>query len=348
MYVALRDLRAAKGRFLLIAVVVILVALLVSFLSGLTAGLAHRNIATVQRLHGDAVVFADTGAAPSFDSSALGPEQLAVWQRAGGHVDPVGIGRAPAARSGAAPVPVALFGVGGPSFGNRLATSGTVVLSTAAAEQLRATTGDTVTIGAASFAVAAVGGDDWYSHSPVVWLTLPDWRALDPRGGVATVLVVSGVPDLAAVNAVAHTRTTTVPGALSALSAYQAEHTSLTLMTLLLFAISAAVIGAFFTVWTIQRVPDVATLKALGATTGSLVRDALGQALVLLLAGVGIGIGLTAVASGIVGARVPFTLSTTTTLVPGAALIGLGLLGAAVALRFLVTADPLVALQRAR
>ncbi|MQY30350.1 ABC transporter permease [Nocardia aurantia] len=348
MYVALRDLRAAKGRFLLITAVVILVALLVTFLSGLTAGLAHRNIAAVQRLRGDAVVFADTGAAPSFDSSALGGEQLAVWQRAGGHVDPVGIVRAPAARSGTAPVPVALFGVDGPSFGNRLATSGTVVLSTAAAGQLRAAEGDTVYIGTAAFTVAAIEGDDWYSHSPVVWSTLSDWRTVDPRGGVATVLVVSGVGDRAAANAAAHTRTTTVPGALSALSAYQAEHDSLTLMTVLLFVISALVIGAFFTVWTMQRIPDVATLKALGATTGSLVRDALGQSLFVLLAGVGTGSALTAAVSEFVGARVPFTLSTTTTLVPGAALVGLGLLGAAVALRFLVTADPLVALQRAR
>jgi hypothetical protein len=34
-----------------------------------------------------------------------------------------------------------------------------------------------------------------------------------------------------------------------------------------LFAISALVIGAFFTVWTIQRGGDVAVLKALGAST---------------------------------------------------------------------------------
>ncbi|MCX4097885.1 FtsX-like permease family protein [Nocardia sp. alder85J] len=348
MYVALRDLRAARGRFLLITAVVMLVALLVSFLGGLTAGLAHRNIAALGRLRGEAVVFADTGAAPSFDSSALDAAQIAAWQRAGGRTDPVGIGRAPAARGGGAPVPVALIGVDGPSFGNRPATAGTVVLSTAAAAGLRAATGDTVTVGSGTFTVAAVEGDDWYSHSPVVWLALSDWRALDPRGGAATVLVVSGIADTAAVNAAAHTRTTSVTGARSALSSYTAEHNSLTLMTVLLFAISALVIGAFFTVWTIQRTPDVATLKALGATTGSLLRDALGQALLVLLAGVGAALAVTTAASGFVGARVPFTLTAATTVVPGATLAGLGLLGAAFALRFLVTADPLVALRQAR
>lgn len=68
MFVALRDLRAARGRFLLITLVVTMVALLVSFLSGLTAGLAHQNISALERLAGGSVVFADTGADPSFDS----------------------------------------------------------------------------------------------------------------------------------------------------------------------------------------------------------------------------------------------------------------------------------------
>ncbi len=44
-----------------------------------------------------------------------------------------------------------------------------------------------------------------------------------------------------------------------------------------LFAISALVIGTFFTVWTIQRNGDVAVLKAPGASTPNLLKDALGQ-----------------------------------------------------------------------
>lgn len=348
MFVALRDLRAARGRFLLITLVVVLVALLVSFLSGLTAGLAHQNISTVERMTGDAVVFADTGAAPSFDSSALAPEQVRTWQRAGGTVRPVGIGHGQAAADGSAPTPVAVFGVDGRAFGNQPATEpGAVVLSRPAAQRLSAGVGARVSIGSRSFTVAAIGGDDWYSHTPVVWTTLADWQAAASRG-VATVLVVSDVPDPAAVNAAAHTRSTSVRGALSALGAYQAENTSLTLMTVLLFAISALVIGAFFTVWTIQRTPDIATLKALGATTGSLARDALGQALIVLLAGTAIGVGATALTSTFLSDAMPFVIDTTTTVVPASALIGLGLLGATVALCFLVTTDPLTALGRSR
>ena len=97
MFVALRDLRAARGRFALITLVVVLVAVLVSFLSGLASGLAQQNVSALRELPGDTVVFADTGTAPSFDSSALTADQVRTWRQAA-HADPVGISRARAGR----------------------------------------------------------------------------------------------------------------------------------------------------------------------------------------------------------------------------------------------------------
>ncbi|MEV5839546.1 ABC transporter permease [Nocardia sp. NPDC052112] len=355
MFVALRDLRAARGRFLLITLVVTLVALLVSFLSGLTAGLAHQNISAIEAIHADALVFADNGADPAFDTSALTEQQVDTWQAVAGStgtVDPIGISRAEGAVAGQGatkPAQVALFGTAGTAFGNHAATdAGTIVLSTGAAKALDAIAGDTVTLGTNTFRVATVRGDDWYSHTPVVWMTLADWQSVSPRGGAATVLAVSAVPDTFSVDAAAHTTSISVAGSLSALSSYRAENGSLTLMTVLLFAISALVIGAFFTVWTVQRMPDIATLKALGATSGALVRDALAQATIVLTAGVAVGLGITVAAAIFMGDTLPFVLSVSTTLLPATALIVLGLLGAAVALRFLFTTDPLTALGAAR
>ncbi|WP_063052478.1 ABC transporter permease [Nocardia arthritidis] len=348
MFLALRDLRAARGRFVLITLVVTLVALLVSFLGGLTAGLAHRNVSAVESLPGDTLVFADTGGDPSFDGSVLTEDQIATWRSAASAVTPIGIARSKAGRDGRAPAQIAVFGTEA-GFGNRSATeAGTVELSTGAAHELDAGAGDSVVIGGRAFTVSVVRGDDWYSHAPVVWTTLADWQALNPRSGAATVLAVSGAADRAAVNASAHTRTTDLSEARSAIGSYRAENGSLTLMTVLLFAISALVIGSFFTVWTMQRMPDIATLKALGATSGSLVRDALVQAAIVLAAGVATGLGITVAAATLLGDAVPFVSSPATTLLPAAALILLGLLGAAFALRFLFTADPLTALGAGR
>ena len=172
-----------------------------------------------------------------------------------------------------------------------------------------------------------------------------------PRGGLypfvrafATVLAVTGTPDWAATNAAADTVSHPPLLSLTAIGAFRSEIGSLLLMVAMLFGISALVIGAFFTVWTMQRRGDIAILKALGASTRSLVRDALGQALVVLILGVGVGIGLVALLGVLAGTALPFVLSPLTTLLPAVIMIALGLAGAAFALRSVTTADPLTAL----
>jgi putative ABC transport system permease protein len=48
-------------------------------------------------------------------------------------------------------------------------------------------------------------------------------------------------------------------------------------------------VGSFFTVWTMQRAHDLAVVRAIGGTRGYLLRDALGQAALVLLVGAGLG-----------------------------------------------------------
>ncbi|MFD2122572.1 ABC transporter permease, partial [Streptomyces cirratus] len=193
-----------------------------------------------------------------------------------------------------------------------------------------------------------------FSHTPVVWMDLGDWQRVgNPGGGAGTVATVVALDapgaGLAAGDRAAGTRTETIDGALGAIGSYTSENGSLQLMRGFLFAISALVIGAFFTVWTIQRSGDIAVLKALGASTGYLLRDALGQAVVMLAAGTGLG---TALAAGvgvlISGGEVPFVLDAATVLVPAAVMIALGALGAALSIRRITAVDPLTALGSAR
>ncbi|MGH3658554.1 MAG: FtsX-like permease family protein, partial [Micromonosporaceae bacterium] len=144
-------------------------------------------------------------------------------------------------------------------------------------------------------------------------------------------------------------RTVSKDDSLAAIGSYASENGSLQLIRGFLFAISALVIGAFFTVWTIQRSGDVAVLKALGAATGSLLRDALGQVLVLLTGGTVIG---TAASAGIgallSGSTVPFVLTPATVVIPAAAMSVLSALGAALAIRQITSVDPLTALGSVR
>ncbi|MCY4725575.1 ABC transporter permease [Nocardioides sp. STR2] len=184
---------------------------------------------------------------------------------------------------------------------------------------------------------------------PVVYADLDDWRNLaTPPGGqppFATVLGVSGPDvDYTAADTDAGTTSTGVLSSLAALESFKSEIGSLLLMVGMLFGISALVVGAFFTVWSIQRQPDVAVLKALGATNRMLTFDALGQAAVVLALGVTTGIAVTSLLGVAAGNALPFVLSPLTTVLPGLIMTALGLAGAAIATRSITRTDPLTAL----
>lgn len=361
MFVAWRDLRFAKGRFALMGSVVLLITLLVGLLSGLTAGLARENVSAVTGLPASYLAFAAPAGDQkvSFANSQVPESAWLAWRAQPGvrSAEPLGI-RTTNAVSGERTAAVSVFGVdpaGGLAPRNAGLTQGRVVLAEKAAKELGGlTAGARVRIGPLELTVAAVAGTAAYSHTPVVWTDLADWQRLGNPGTsvdtLATVVAVSGSSmDLAAADRAAATRAQTVEEALGAIGSYQAENGSLQLMRGFLFAISALVIGAFFTVWTIQRSADIAVLKALGASTPYLLRDALGQAVVMLAVGTGLGTALAAGFGALVsGGDVPFVLDAATVLVPAAIMIALGALGAALSIRRITAVDPLTALGSAR
>ncbi|MFC9260887.1 ABC transporter permease [Streptomyces hydrogenans] len=358
MFVAWRDLRFAKGRFALMGTVIVLITLLVGLLSGLTAGLARENVSAITGLPADRVAFAapPAGQSVSFTNSTVTEKQWSTWAERPGVTGaaPLGI-RTLNAVAGDRTAAVSAFGTEpGDGLAPAAVAPGRAVLSESVAEELDARAGDTVRLGPLEVRVSAVAGDASYSHTPVVWTSLDDWQRLGHSGTTteeqATVLALRGDGvDWAAGDAAAGTEARTVDGALTAIGSYQAENGSLQLMRGFLFVISALVIGAFFTVWTIQRSGDVAVLKALGASTPYLLRDALGQAVLMLVGGTLLGTGLALGIGALVsGGDVPFVLSPLTVLGPAGVIIVLGAVGSALSIRRITAVDPLTALGSVR
>ncbi|MHA6802303.1 ABC transporter permease [Salinifilum ghardaiensis] len=358
MFVAWRDLRFAKGRFALMGTVVVLMTLLVGLLSGLTAGLGRDSTSAITGLPADHLAFAEpaSGQTPSFTESSV---EEPVWQQWAGtpgveNADPLGISRGKAT-VGQRTASASVFGTApGASLAPRAEriAPGAAVLSTGAAEELDAHRGEAVTLNGRELRVAAVSGDASYSHTPVIWTSLADWQDMSPgrSGEHATVVALSTSGDvpLGEVDEQLGTRTMSRSESLSAISSYSSENASLQMMRGFLFAIAALVVGAFFTVWTIQRSRDIAVLKALGARTGYLLRDALGQALVLLVGGTAAGTALAAGIGALAAGTVPFVLDASTLLVPAAVMVVLGLVGAALSVRRITAVDPLAALGASR
>ncbi|MEU2198716.1 ABC transporter permease [Isoptericola sp. NPDC019482] len=365
VFVALRDLRHARGRFVLMSVVIVLITFLVTFLASLTAGLARESTSAVTDLPADHLAFSmpSAGDSPEFTASRVTPDQWEGWADVPGveSAEPLGLATTRAASDSTTASVTALGVADGSALvpGGRDVGPGTVVLTPGAADALGASTGDTVTLGGAELTVAGtVDADESFSHTPVVWTTLDDWQAVGARGAhgatgdddVATVVALTtaddGVADtaLAGADAALGTTTVTTSDARSAVASFAGENTSLSTMQAFLLVISALVVGAFFTVWTIGRAGDVAVLKALGASTRYLLRDALGQAAVLLVGGVAVGTGLTVAGASLLPGVVPVVVTTATTLVPAAALVLLGLAGAAVSIARITRIDPHAAL----
>ncbi|WP_017973899.1 ABC transporter permease [Actinopolyspora halophila] len=362
MFVAIRDIRFAKGRFALMGSVVLLMTLLIVLLSGLTSGLADRSTSAIKDLPATHLVFGGTGSErpeKSFAESSVTERQRTTWSNARGvdDVTPLGISTTRLGTPDGGEAAATVFGAppGAPAAPETISAGG-VVLSRSLAAERDLSAGDHVSTGAGELTVEHVTADAFYSHTPVVWTTLDTWHELRPdrtaetRAPLGTVLAVNANEDadLPAVDSATHTVSATVDDSLTAIGSFSSENGSLLMMQGLLYAISALVVGAFITVWTIQRSGDVAVLKALGGSTGYLLRDALAQSLIVLLLGAGSG-GVAGVALGMLASgTVPFNLTLSTTLLPVLAMILLGTVGAALAVRRITSVDPLTALGAGR
>lgn len=350
VFVAGKDLRFAKGRFALMGSVIVLITLLVGLLSGLTAGLGRENISAIVALPADHIVFSAPidGQKLSFADSTLTQDQCQQWAHVPGvtRAEPLGV---TTTRATAGQRTAALTALGVPS-GSTLTPNpirpGTATLSQEAATSLNLHPGQTLTLGGQQLTVATITGTASFSHTPVIWVDAQDWQHLSGGHSYATVvaLTTTSDADLTGADQKLDTHTTTRDDALTAIGAYAAENSSLQLMRDFLFVISALVVGAFFTVWTIQRGGDVAVLKALGASTGYLLRDALGQAVLLLTTGTALGTALAVGLGALIGRTVPFVLDVGTVLPPAIVMIVLGVVGAALSIRRITSVDPLTAL----
>lgn len=353
MYLALRDIRHGKGRFALIIIVVALMTLLVGFLSGLTGGLAAQNVSAITHIAPDKVVFAmDDDVRPEFTTSRITPQQAKAWADADGveQVAPLGITFAQL-ESADTDAAVALLASTPGRVAEIPSDDNHITLSETTAEDLHVSPGDTLTLAGREMTVGELAEPTDFSHRDVAWITidaLHDYFSSTRQPEVyANVLLVDGAPDAAALDA--QQATTTQPLLLSLLGveALRSEIGSLGLMIGMLMVIAVLVTGVFFLVWSMQRQRDIAILKSLGASNRWLSVDALGQALLVLLIGVGVGTAATVGLGALAGSALPFVMHWVTLLIPSVGMVIAGLLGAWVSQWRITAVDPLVALAAA-
>jgi putative ABC transport system permease protein len=376
VFLALRELAFARGRFALMGLVVALIALLMVLLSGLSVGLVNDGVSGLQRMPVTAFAFQqDVAQDAAFSRSVVDAAAVATWTDQPGVAEaaPFGNTLVNARSDRGVEIDLALFGVQTGSFldpevarGTRLAGEGEVVISKTAAEEGIAV-GDTLRLQPAGTPLQVVGvlaDQHTYGHVDVGYLPLRSWqeiaagvRAGDPvpehvysqLTAVAIRAEDGEQVDLAAGDRAAATSAMTLETSFGASPGYTAETSTLLLIQVFLYVISALVVGAFFTVLTIQRTHEIAVVRALGASTGYLLRDSMMQSFVLLLVSAGVGIGLgVAAGAALASTPMPFALDAGAIAIATALLLALGLVGAAIAVLRIARIDPLAALSGSR
>ena len=359
MYLALRDLRSARWRFALVGTVIALVALLSGLLSGLATGLVDDGISGLRRLPLDHLVFSP-GADGNFTRSMLGPAQLEAWDaELGADAAPLGVSFFNARTDSGAAFDVAMFATTPDSFlardtqaSDALREPGLVL-----SEELRdtgITEGDMVTIVGPQISLPVVGFTyaGSYGHVPIAFTSLSTWAGLvygdEGRHQFSAIAVRDpGGADLDAIAQASQTEVMSKTAAFEGSPGYPAETATMTLIRAFLILISALVVGAFFTVWTVQRTAQIGLMKALGASTRYVIRDSVGQLAIVVVAATAAGIGAAALLGLAVGSNVPFRLTVPALVTTGVILVAAGLIGSVVALRRIDAVDPAIALNTA-
>ena len=323
MFLAIREITTARGRFALIGGTVALITLLLVMLSGLTEGLSKQNTSALESLEKEYPYISFSTEDPSFSESVMHADDIA------SDGTPFGAAQTKLEGHGGVAVLSLPAGTQVPGTDKTIPEQGVLLPDSIDAAE-------TVTLGGTDFSVEGTVPETMYSHSAVVWASTESWQQIShaPKGVVSTAaLYKHEVPG-----------SVKVSKSFTGLAGYQSERGSLLTMQGFLYGISALVTVAFLTVWTIQRTRDLSILRALGATVRYLLRDALAQAAIILAAGTILGAvvgwALGALASG----TVPFDVSLRSIAVPAVGIWVLGMAGALVATRRVAKANPLDAL----
>ncbi|MGN8244767.1 FtsX-like permease family protein [Cellulomonas soli] len=372
MFLALRELAFARTRFGLMGAVIALIAVLMVLLSGLSSGLVVDGVSGLMRSPVEAVAFSEgTKTDSAFTRSEVTTAQRDAWAAREDVADAelLGTSIVNAKDSDGTPVDLTLFGVEPDGFvapqvadGRALAAPGEAVLSSSARDE-GVQLGDVITLDRLGTELTVVGftaDQRTFGHVDIAYVPLTTWQEVhagllpgeEPDAGtydVASVVALRGVdgalPDLAAGDAAAGTSSRTIAEAFDSSPGYTAELMTMELIQVFLYAISALVVGAFFTLWTVQRTRELAVMRAIGASTGFLLRDGVLQAAIMLVAAVGVGVAVgLGLGSLLLGTGMPFALETAPVVGGAALLLGLGLVGASIATVRIAAIDPVAAL----
>jgi putative ABC transport system permease protein len=378
IYFAAKEIWRGKGRFLLFSLVIALITVLVLFIAGLAEGLASANKEYIERLDGELVVFQEN-VELSTVSSRIGESKTNSIKRVNGvdQVGPVGLSAGTIiAPNGNENTDVALIGFvpGLPGGANVLEGENLkrerayeTVIDQNVARQTGLDVGDVITLKTIQgteeefFTLEVVGISDGrqYFFQPSIFVSTKIWERIRPQSGTGTFDTVSTynimnvkVSDPTKLEAIASEIESEVDGvevvdrvtAYESAPGYSEQQGTLNTQRGFTLLIGILVIGGFFQIQTLQKVPNIGMLKAIGASNGTIATSVVLQITLVTAIGVVLGSIVTLLLSYGLPAGIPIRFSLPTILAAVSSLLIIGPLGGLVSVRSAIKVEPLIAL----
>ncbi|RKP51456.1 ABC transporter permease [Cohnella endophytica] len=338
MYLAIREMRFAKARYTLIATIMVLVAFLVLFVTGLAQGLAYDNAASVKNMSATHFVL-EKDSNHRFTRSQVDQNQL---EKAGlivgkENAESLGVKMTTVVPTGETEkIDVTLLAVNLDGWLAPTVTEGSPISDQTRDHVLvdQKLSDSGVKIGSIiedqasgiKWTVSGFVKNESFSHTPAVFLNKQDWLTLQAQtltsqgtGSAADSKVYNAIAVKASKekvkelqSALPNTEVIKKSEAVSAIPGYKEEQGSLLMMIVFLFVISAFVLAVFFYVITIQKTSQFGILKAIGTRTAYLARSVTLQVLVLSVGSLVLSVLLVQLFEAVLPSSMPFQLGFST------------------------------------
>ncbi len=377
-YLALKEIWRNKGRYFLFSLVIALIAVLVLFIAALNEGLSSVNKEYLDKLDANLLIFqANTersAAASRIDRSKLNDIRRIKGVSA---VGPLGIANAEIVfKDNRKPLKITLMGVEPdvpgqpqPLFGSPLTTDkgNEIVIDMNVVRKRNIHLGDMIIIKTTqgtreelfNLRVVGISDSQQYLYSPSGFVPYFTWERIRPQQSVPSGFqqVVSNVILVKLSDPfqrekviemieqrVANVEVVDKQKAIESLPGYSAQRSTLNTQQTFTLLIGILVIGGFFQIQMLQKVPLIGVLKAIGTSDMTVASAVIIQIIVVTLVGVFIG-GIITLALALAFAdNIPIVFNGNSVMIALASLLAIGPLGGLVTVRLAISVEPLIAL----
>ncbi len=376
-YLALKEVFRNKGRFLLVSLVIALITLLVLFIAALGEGLANGNRQYVANLDAQLIVFLEKSDF-SISASRLDTNTARSVRRVDGVAD---AGPIYTSTTEIVSLPtrlkVSLLGAepGRPGMPKiiegrefRGGEAREVVIDKNVALRSGIKVGDEIEIRSTQgtddqfFKLKVVGMVDGQSYffQPTMFVPAVTWEKIRPQSA-AELNSDTPYPNIVAVKLqdpsqielvkarllanITNIEVTDIATTINNIPGYSAQQGTVQTQGFFTLLIGVMVIGGFFQIQVLQKVPQIGVLKAIGSSNGVVGWASVIQIIVVTAIGVAIGGGLTFLFSLGLPPTIPFVFNGVRSLAAVILLLLIGPFGGLVSIIYAVRIEPLKALR---